>query len=295
MVLSLVDCTIAVVGASGNTGALLVERLVRGGAKVIAISRTPDRLARLADPNVEIRPVDAGGDAALLRAAVIDASVVINVAHARYTRALIGALAGPDVRLITLGSTRIFTRFPDTKAAEVSDAEAAHAGVVNGVILHSTMIYGGADNNIRRIIRFVRRIPVVPLPQGGRALLQPIHRDDVVECLIAAINKDVGREPVIIAGAEALPYSDIIRACGRAIGKNVWIVSLPLWAMLALAKLTRYLPGIPAIETDEVRRLCEDKAFDISAMQERLGVTPCNFTQGLTRSPAKNGQICASA
>ncbi len=283
MVLSLVDCTIAVVGASGNTGAPLVERLVRGGAKVIAISRTPDRLAQLAHPNVEIRPVDAGGDAGLLRAALKDASVVINVAHARYTRALIGALANPGVRLITLGSTRIFTRFPDTKAAEVSDALTAHAGAVNGVILHPTMIYGGADNNIRRIIRFVRRIPVVPLPQGGRALLQPIHRDDVVECLIAAINKDTGREPVIIAGAEALPYSEIIRACGRAIGKHIWIAPLPLWAMLMLAKLTRFLPGIPEIEPDEVRRLCEDKAFDISWMRTRLGVTPVSFAQGLAR------------
>jgi nucleoside-diphosphate-sugar epimerase len=276
---------IAVIGATGNVGRALVAALGAHGAEVVAIARTVSRLQQL-DGAVYSRSIDLEGDGLMLREALGDAGCVINVAHARYTRKIIAALPNSAVRLITLGSTRIFTRFPDQKAAEMQDAEAAHAQGVNGVILHPTMIYGGADNNISRILNIVRWTPLVPLPQQGGALLQPIHREDVVRCLLAAISEEAGGAPVIIAGAQPMTYARIIQTCGRSAGRRVCVISIPLWGMLALAWVTRLVPGLPSIARDEVRRLLEDKAFDIGPMQARLGVTPCTFEEGLARMRA---------
>lgn len=276
---------IAVIGATGNVGVALVAALVAQGAEVTAIARNMARLQQLG-AGVHPCSIDLESDVQLLHAALNGAGCVINVAHARYTRKIIAALAHHGVRLVTLGSTRKFTRFPDQKSAEMQDAEAAHAQGVNGIILHPTMIYGGADNNISRILNIVRRSPLVPLPQQGRALLQPIHRDDVVKCLLAAISPDAGCEPQIIAGAQPMSYARIVAACGHSVGRRVMVVSFPVWAMLALAWLTRWIPGVPLIAHDEVRRLLEDKAFDIGPMQARLGVKPCTFEEGLVRGAA---------
>lgn len=283
MVLSAWPGKIAVLGATGNTGKRLLRRLAQEGASVIAIARTLSRLQELAGGKVEVRSANAAGDPASLRDALKDAAIVVNVAHARYTRALIGALPDPATRLITLGSTRKFTNFPDQKAAEVIDAEAAYMEGVCGTILHPAMIYGGADNNISRIIRFVRLVPVVPLPLAGRALLQPIHIDDVVQCLVAVIRNDPGKEPLIIAGLAPLAYADVVRVCGRAAGRQVMVLPMPLLLMRILAWLSQLVPGLPHVSSDEVRRLLEDKAFDIAPMRARLGVTPCGFEEGLAR------------
>ncbi len=273
---------IAVLGATGNVGRALVAALGARGAEIVAIARTVSDLQSLGGA-VHPYTVDLDGDGQMLHEALEGVSCVINVAHARFTRKIIAALPHNAVRLITLGSTRKFTRFPDQKAAQMQDAQAAHAQGVNGIILHPTMIYGGADNNISRILKIVRWTPLVPLPQQGRALLQPIHRDDVVQCLLAAVSEDVGSAPIIIAGAQPMTYARIIQTCGRSAGRRVRVISVPLPVMMALAWLTRCVPGVPPIARDEVRRLLEDKAFDIGPMQVRLGVKPCTFEEGLAR------------
>lgn len=273
---------IAVIGATGNVGRALVAALVQGGAQVITLARSPQRFQPLGH-RVTQCALDLDKDGPALAEALQHADCIINVAHARYTSKIIDALPGPQARLITLGSTRKFSQFPDQKAADILEAEAAHGEGVAGIMLHPAMIYGGADNNIRRMMRIIRWTPVLPLPLAGRSLLQPIHRDDVVQCLLAAIDRDTGAEPIIIAGPAPLSYAEIIAACAGAAGRRVRIAATPLWVMRMLAMLTKILPGFPTVAGDEVLRLLEDKAFDITAMQQRLGVNPCTFDEGLAR------------
>lgn len=276
---------LAVIGATGNVGRPLVEQLHRQGAEVTGISRSA--LRQPSGPKgVQHFSVDLEGPVSGLREALQGADGVFNVAHARFSRRIIAALPEGPVRLVTLGSTRKFTRFTDEKAAQVQDAEAAHAACSNALIIHPTMIYGGADNNISRILMLLRWLALLPLPMRGLALMQPIHRDDVVQCLIAALNPKTGCEPLIVAGPCALSYAQLIRSCASTLGRRVRIISFPLWGIHALALLTRIMPGIPSITADEVRRLLEDKAFDIGPMQARLGVTPCTFEEGLARMAA---------
>jgi hypothetical protein len=51
---------------------------------------------------------------------------------------------------------------------------------------------------------------------------------------------------------------------------------------MAAAALTRFLPLVPTVHPAEIRRLLEDKAFDIGAMRQVLGVDPIPLAKGLT-------------
>ena len=67
------------------------------------------------------------------------------------------------------------------------------------------------------------------------------------------------------------------------------IVPCPAAPIIGLARLTPFLPFLPRIEPDEVRRLLEDKAFDISGARKTLGFAPISLAEGLARTFARAG------
>src|SRR6185312_17103994 len=137
-------------------------------------------------------------DHAALTTALQGARHVVSCAHARHAPSVLAA-APAGARFVFLGSTRKFTRWPDAHGRGVQAGEAAFlASGRAGVMLHPTMIYGAeGEDNVQRLAALLRRLPVVPLPDGGRALVQPIHQDDVTRAIRAALEVDW-------AGPEAL-------------------------------------------------------------------------------------------
>jgi nucleoside-diphosphate-sugar epimerase len=184
-----------------------------------------------------------------------------------------------------MGSTRRYSRWPDAHGDGVRAGEAAFlASGRRGVMLHPTMIYGAeGEDNVRRLAALIARLPVAPLPGGGRALVQPIHQDDVTRCLMAALQRDWAEATsLVIAGPAPMPYRDFLAAVARAAGLSVPpILPVPALPLRLLAPLTRLIPGLPRIGADEIRRLTEDKAFDIGPMRAQLGIEPIPLAEGL--------------
>jgi len=154
-------------------------------------------------------------------------------------------------------------------------------------MLHPTLIYGAeGEDNVRRLAALLRRLPLVPLPEGGRALVQPIHQDDVTRSILAALDQD-WPEPaaIVIAGPAPLAYADFVRAVAIAAGLGPpHIVTIPLPLVIAGAALTGFVPGMPTIRPAEARRLVEDKAFDVAPMTTILGVRSIALADGLART-----------
>lgn len=226
-------------------------------------------------------------DEAGLRTALADATRVVSCAHARFAPAVLAA-APAGARFVFLGSTRKFTSWPDAHGMGVLAGEAAFLGSGRaGVMLHPTMIYGATgEDNVQRLAALLRRLPVVPLPGGGRALVQPIHQDDVTRCIVAAL--DVAwEEPrsLVVAGPTPLPYADFVRAVARAASlAPPRILGIPAGPLMVLAVVSAALPLRVKVRPAEIRRLLEDKAFDIAPMIATLGVRPIPLDDGLIRT-----------
>lgn len=267
------------IGASGRSGAALCRAL---GDRVVPVVRSPAKWSALGLPGAA-RTADLG-DPGALAAALRDATHIVSCAHARHAQEVIAAAPLPAV-LIFLGSTRKFTRWPDDHGNGVLAGEAAFlASGRSGVMLHPTMIYGAeGEDNVRRLAKLTKYLPVVPLPDRGGALVQPIHQSDVTRCIAAAVDRSWdGPNALVVAGPEPVPYRDFLRAVAVASGaRPPLVVNAPAWALMAASWLTRFVPGLPRIGPDEVRRLTEDKAFSIDAMRGELGVSPLSLGDGL--------------
>jgi uncharacterized protein YbjT (DUF2867 family) len=148
------------------------------------------------------------------------------------------------------------------------------------------MIYGAqGENNVHRIAGLIKRFSVIPLPGGGKSLIQPIHVDDVVEAVVRALGAPQALGQAIpIAGPQAVSYADFVRAIACAIGRRVWIVALPYPVMGALAWMTTIVPGVPSIKNTELQRLLEDKSVETQSMADVLGLTPRPLDEGLQQT-----------
>lgn len=268
-----------VIGASGRSGSALARFL---GSRIVPVVRDAAKWDAL---GFGVTPMVADlTDPPSLARALRGATHVVSCAHARFAAQVVAA-APEQARLVLLGSTRKFTRWPDVHGNGVLAGEAALlASGRSGVILHPTMIYGAqGEDNVQRLAVLIRRLPVLPLPGGGRSLVQPIHQSDVTRAILAALGHPwIGPHAMVIAGPEPVSYLDFIRAVGLASGSGLpRTLTVPAGPLIALAPLTRFLPGLPTIEAEEIRRLLEDKAFDIGPMRAVLGFTPISLHEGL--------------
>jgi uncharacterized protein YbjT (DUF2867 family) len=271
-----------IIGASGRSGTVLCRSLLSHGIEPVPIVRSAARWAATGLPGAP-KLADLT-DATSLAAALQGAEKIVSCAHARHAPAILAA-APPGASFVFLGSTRKFTRWPDAHGNGVLAGETAFlASGRRGVMLHPTMIYGAqGEDNVQRLAALLRKLPVVPLPDGGGALVQPIHQDDVTASIRAALTIDwPGAETLTIAGPAPLTYADFVRAVASAVGlPPPKILAIPALPLRLAAPLTAALPFLPRIRADEIRRLTEDKAFPIEAMIARLGITPRPLAQGL--------------
>jgi uncharacterized protein YbjT (DUF2867 family) len=264
--------TVHVLAATGRTGRLLTRRLAIDDHDVIAVARDADKLATL--PGAAESRVADFLDHALLTQALADAQRIVSCAHAGFVPDIVECVPKTIERLVTLGSTRKFSRVPAPENDKVRAGEAAqYASGLPGVMLHPTMIYGAeGERNVARVVAALRRFRVIPLVKGGKTLLQPIHVDDVVDCLIAALFRDEALgESIVIAGPAPITYADFVRAIGASIGIRPIVVPVPVGLAKALATSTGQA------DTAEVERLLEDKDFDVGPMRERLGIIGREF------------------
>lgn len=272
---------VTVVGATGKLGQYVVRRLLARGIPVVPVVRRPERLAPDLRGSARVFDLDRPET---IKPALQDARLFVSCVHGRHGAGLIAALPRDVERVVLLGSTRIFTRFPDPNVAELQlSADALAQSGLPGVMLHPTMIYGAAaENNLQRIASYIRKLGVIPLPGGGRALLQPIHVEDVARCIEAALYRDeASGPPIVVAGPEPITYRDLVMAVGAAIKRKPLILPIPGPMLELAAMFTAMLPFLPRIHRAEIRRLSEDKAFPIDEMVRRLGVQPMPLSQGL--------------
>jgi len=271
---------VAVIGATGQTGPHVVQGLVEAGHEVTAIARDA---ARLAACDARARHVAADiADRAALAGAVAGIEAVVCLAPHRLFEDELAALPPGCRRVVAAGSIRKYSRFDDALARSARSLdEIFRRSGRDGVVLNFSMVYGQPeDRMVNRIIATIRRFGVVPLPDGGRHLVQPLFIDDMVAAVRAALERDEAPgDSIDVAGPRPIAYRDMVEACAAALGRKVVILSLPSAPFVAWLRAAALVPSPVA----EFARMAEDKRVDVAAMRRRLGVDPAEFEEGLRR------------
>ena len=280
---------ILVTGTSSQTGSLAVRALVREGYQVRCLVRSETGREFLPASGVEYVRGDLEKPETL-GPALEGVEAVAHIAHIRFAPLLIAACEKAGVRrVVFFSSTRRFTHFDCTSAQQVRQGEAAiEASGLDYTILRPSMIYGSRrDNNISKLIEYLRRHSLFPLVGGGQNKVQPVFTLDVVEALPAALRRPAAiRKAYTLAGPEPMTYRQMIETVAIALGRRATFVPVPFRPTLLAVRVYEKLVKRARLTSEQIQRMAEDKAFDISAARRDLGFSPISFSEGLRRQLA---------
>ena len=276
-----------VTGGSGFTGRHLVRAAVDAGHEVCAIVRSAESARTVDALGAAAVPGDLDDPASLDAAFATPADALINIASLGFGHAPVIVASAEDAglrRAVFVSTTAVTTALPaPSKRVRLAAEQTVRQSALDWTILRPTMIYGApGDRNLSRLLQVLQRTPVLPLPGGGHRLQQPVHVEDLAAALLAAVGTEraIGRT-YAIAGPEALPFRDLVRHAGNAVGRVPRLVSVPLRPTIALLRLYERLAPRPRIKAEQLERLAEDKAFSIEEAARDLGYAPRSFPEGI--------------
>lgn len=281
-------------GATGLLGGALLGLLSEAGHEVRCLVRreSPNR-SRLDPERAEIFYGDAGDEGAIERAAK-GADALLHVAGLEYAPQVIAAARRSGVgRLVVVGSTSVHSAYEHRSGWRRRMEELVRGSGLAWTVVRPTMIYGSElDKNMHKLLRFLDRSPVYPMFGPGTNLWQPVYHEDLARGVLAALERPGAlRQSYDLPGAEPLAYRDLVRTAANALGREPRIVRLPLEPVrraLRLAELAR-LP-LP-VESEQVMRLREDKAYSYEKARRELGYAPRTFPEGIALEVARLREI----
>ncbi len=287
---------VLVTGASGFVGRRTVPILVERGFKVRCLVRPQSDVRSLESLGVQIVRGDLDNPKSLSGAfSGIAGLVSIAPLDKGYGVPLVEAAVFHGIqRAVFVNSTSIFTRLnAETKAIRL-DAERriAESGLW-ATIIRPTMIYGTAgDRNISRLIRYLKRRPVLFIPGPGTYLVQPIYVEDVARAIVDAYQtpRAVHRS-YNIAGREALAFNGLVDVIAGILGKKIIKVHLPAGPLVAIFKLAEASGVNLFLRAEQIERLNEDKAFGFEDAARDFGFSPLSFEEGVRREIAAMGNV----
>ena len=265
---------VLVAGGTGFIGSYLCRTLADEGHEVTALSRspgsTPDGVEAVAgdvtDPDSVASAVD-GHDAVvnLVALSPLFEPTGGNVMHDRIHRAgtenLVEAAkaagASRFVQMSALGAD------PDGATAYIRAKGQAETIVresdLDWTTFRPSVVFGEGGEFVsftKRLKKmFAPAVPLYPLPGGGRTRFQPIHVEDLVPMLVAALEDDehVG-ETYEIGGPETLTLREVTNLVYEAERKGVTILPLPMPLARVGLTVLGAVPGFP-MGPDQYRSL----------------------------------------
>jgi uncharacterized protein YbjT (DUF2867 family) len=290
---------ILVTGATGFIGRALIRQLSTIGYPLRALIRPSMRTPRLPKGvPVEVAVVSLA-DTRGLRAAMRDVETIFHFASAENqgargdlltadiqgTQNLVDAAtdAGVDrlVYLSHLGAARA-SGYPAFKAKGIAE-ESIRNGKVPYTIVRTSLVYGPEDhftNNLSSLIR--SSVGVFPIPSGGRTVVQPVWVEDLVTCLLWAIqNEETLNQVYEIGGNEFFTLQQIIEIIMDVTRRRRYLLPLspiPLRAMIVF--LESVLPNFP-ISSFFVDYFAVNRTTAVDSMPRYFGLMPARFSYRL--------------
>lgn len=277
-----------VTGGSGFLGRFVISVLVARGYEVNALARSDDAAAKV----TALGATPVRGDLkfpASARSSFEDAApgVLVNLASLGFGHAptiVSAAEAAGLSRAVFVSTTAIFTNLNAPSKQVRTDAEQTiRQSGLRWTIVRPTMIYGTPDDrNMWRLLQRLRRLPVMPMPGGGRHLQQPIHVADLADVVVAAVGSEVAvGKAYDVAGPEALSFRQIVATAGRAIGRSPRALPIPAQPVVRLLRAVERTGRTLPLKAEQIERLVEDKSFDITEAVTDLGFVPRSFADGI--------------
>ncbi len=182
------------------------------------------------------------------------------------------------------------TRYQETKFRAEEHVKASGLEVT---IFRPSVIFGDPRGTLEIATQLCRDMIAPPLPAvgfftgwnpaRGKILMSPVCVKDVAQAFVMALdNLSAIGKTYELGGPEALAWPDMLRRVAQAVGRDKWILPMPVGLMKLAATLFDWMPFFP-VTRDQLTMLSEGNTADPTELESLIGRPPGAFVpQSLT-------------
>ncbi|HAV78095.1 MAG TPA: hypothetical protein DCX53_12165 [Anaerolineae bacterium] len=290
---------ILVTGATGFIGRVLVRQLNETGQQVRVLLRPSPRSPRL-PKGVPVEVAVVGlDDERGLRAAMRGVDQIVHLASAvsqgrrgnlfktdiEGTRTLALVAKSADVErfiyLSHIGSDRA-SAFPIHKAKGIAEEHIRKIGIPH-TIIRSSIVFGPEDHFTSPLSNLIRITPgILPIPSNGTTLLQPLWVEDLVTCMLWALqNPDMVNQTYDIGGGEYFTLRQILETVMSITHTRRLLVPIsPPYLRALFVILDAFTPGFN-VPTYWIDYVAVNRTCPVENLPRTFGLMPARFAYRL--------------
>ena len=290
---------ILVTGGTGFIGRALVRQLTEAGYPVRLLIRPAKQSPKLPKSVPVEVAVSNLTDARSLRSAMMDVDVVYHLAGVEWHGAhaslmnidILGSqmvsrmAADAGVKrffyLSHLGADRA-SAFPVLKAKAIAEENIRRSGV-DHTIIRTALVYGLNDHFTSNLARLLNALPFFFfVPEEGNTLLQPIWVEDLVTCLVWALDNNLTiNQTYSVGGPEYLTFNHIVQSVLQQINLQRSLVHVfPPYLRAMTVLFESVFPGLP-VSVYWLDYLAVNRTCNLDALPRIFSILPSRFDHRL--------------
>jgi nucleoside-diphosphate-sugar epimerase len=274
---------IVITGGAGLVGQNLIIRLKQKGfTQLVAIDKHRANTSALRTIHQDITVIEAdvaeaGGWEDSLEGAsavVLGQAQIVGLSYTDFERNNIVASQRvievvqrqpKPPHLVLISSSVVNSRavdfYADTKRAQ---EQLVRASGLPCTVLRPTLMFGWFDRkHLGWLARFMKRVPVFPVPGNGDYARQPLYVGDFCEVVISCLGGQFAGSVFDISGLEKVTYIEVIRQIKDVVGSRTVIIRVPFrmfwWLLRTYAVFDRH----PPFTTSQLEALVIPELFPV--------------------------------
>ncbi len=300
---------ILVTGGTGFIGKALVRHLAEAGYPVRLLIR-PSKQSPTLPRGVPVEVAVCNlTDTRSIRAAMIDVDIVYHLAGVEWhgahaslmdvdiqgtqTMSTVASEAGVKrfFYVSHLGADRA-SAYPVLKAKAIAEENIRRSGVSH-TILRSALVYGLNDHFTSDLARLLNALPYFFfVPEEGNTLLQPIWVEDLVTCLVWALDNELTiNQTYSLGGPEYLTFTHILNSVMEQIKIRRQVVHIfPPYLRAMTVLFESVFPGMP-VSVYWLDYLATNRTCALDVMTRVFNILPARFDHTLGHLQDTNWRI----
>lgn len=290
---------IFVTGGTGFIGQVLVRQLVAAGKPVRVLLKPSSQSPKIPKGVSLDVAVSSLLDERSLRSAMKGVDVIFHLAGSE-RQGIRGDLSQVDVEgtrilsqvAVEAGVSRIFylshlgadraSAYPVFKAKALAENFLIQSGL-DYTIFRSAVVFGQCDQFTQPLAYLLRRTPFIfPLPGDGKSLIQPLWVEDLVTCLLIALDDDKTiRQTYSVGGSETFTFRQVVEIVQEKLSIRRRLVEVPppylRFFLFGFGQVFKQL----AMSYYALDYLSADRTCPLDTLPRVFGLMPERFTYQL--------------